>query len=123
MPRSMKVLLGAATGVLLALAGYLLVRAFGFMIGVARTGAVSQAELDSTFQEILTLQLVAVGFFVVLLGVYLWHLLVHTARRESAELTLLWTLALLVLPVFAMPVYWSTRIWPENAPKQAGRTR
>lgn len=124
MPRSFKLLLGAGTVVPLALTGYLLVRVLGFFVGLHGSGGVvAPSRLADVFQELLTVQVTTVACFVALLCVYLWHLLVHRARRERIEQEpLLWGLALLTLPMVAMPIYWCTRVWPEAEPEQR-RTR
>jgi len=122
MPRSLKVLLGAATAVPIGLVGYLLVRILGVVVGTSNHGgSVQQGWLQDTLHELLTAQLTALGVLVALLGPYLWHLLVHRAHRRGGQVAL-WVLALLIAPIIAMPIYWLTNIWPEGELHQ-GRVR
>lgn len=122
MPRSLKLLLGAVTAVPLVLVGYLLARFLSVAIAVYDSGgSVYPARMWDTFYGLLTVQVVTLAILVVLLGVYLWHFLVHQARREANGQGALWVLALVFVPILAMPVYWLIHIWPEGEARQ-GRT-
>ena len=114
MPRSLKVLLGAATAVPIVLAGYMLVRVLGVVVDTYdHGGAVQQGWLQGTLHDLLAVQVTAFGAVVALLGVYLWHLLVHRAQRKGGQVALR-LLAMLIAPIIAMPIYWFTNIWPES---------
>ena len=124
MPRPTKLLLGVATAVPLVLIGYLLVRFLSFFLGVVdHGGVVFQGRIADAFHELLTVQLTTLGLLVALLGVYLWHLLVHNARRDPSGHVPLWVIALVFVPMFAMPIYWLTKIWPESEAPQRGARR
>lgn len=119
MPRSLELLLGAATAVPMVLAGYMLVRIFGVVVGIQdHGGSVQQGWLQAHFIDLLTVQVIALGVVVALLGVYLWHLLVHRAHRKGGEVAL-WVLAMLIAPIIAMPIYWVTNIWREGGRQQS----
>ena len=123
MSRPMKLLLGSATLVPLVLLIYLLVTIASFLFGVLDNGgSVAAPRLADVLRELLTVQWIMVASFVVLLCVYLWHLLVHRAGRELAGQTPLWVLGLMFAPMFAMPIYWYTKVWHEPA-SAAGRLR
>lgn len=117
MPRSFKVLLGAATALPILLVGYLLVQVLGVVIGISnRGGSVQQGWIEDLIREFFLVQITALGILVVLFAVYLWHLLVHRASRNGGEVVL-WVVAMLFAPIFAMPVYWCTHVWPEKEPE------
>lgn len=117
MPRFLKLLLGAATALLFALSGYLFLRLFGLVIDVVdRGGSVPSDWLREPALELGRVVFVGVLLLVVLFAAYLWHLLVHRAGRTAAGWhDALWVGAFLVLPMFAMPIYWLTHVWPEQS--------
>jgi hypothetical protein len=114
MHRSLELLLGAATLVPLLLIGYSLLRFLGVFVGILTTDVAQPGEVNNTFHGLIGVMVTTVGVVVALLGVYLWHLLVHRARREVVREVLPWVAALVLVPVVAMPIYWFTRIWPER---------
>lgn len=121
MPRSLKILLGAATALLLVLSGYVFVRAFGMMIDVVdQGGSVAPDWLRETVLELGRVVLFGVGLMVALLAAYLWHLLVHRPHRAAADWhDALWVGSFLMFPMFAMPIYWLTHVWPERRAETA----
>jgi uncharacterized membrane protein YidH (DUF202 family) len=125
MPKSLKLLVGALTAVPVILSGYLVVRFVSVFFGVLESGgAVSADSLSKTFYELVGVQFVTAGVLIVLLGFYLWHLLVRQARRKESHHVAIWAIAFFVVPFVAMPVYWFTNIWPDGdvEPARAQRT-
>lgn len=119
MSRSLKLLLGVATGVPTVLTGYLMVRFRSTFLGILDDGATGPSELmQDTFGEFVAVQLTILGLLVALLGFYLWHLLVHQAHRKDAGQVPMWLLALLLVPIISMPIYWFIHIWPEAPQKR-----
>lgn len=120
MPRFVKLLLGVAALVPLVLTGYLLVRVIAAAFDVGRRGGVVQERwLQHLFDEVFAVQLVALALTLLLLSGCLWHLLVRNARRKGAPAAI-WMVALMVLPIVSIPIYWLLEIWPEGSPKRPG---
>ena len=104
----------------IVLTGYLFVRFVSVVFGITDNGAMVQPDLlHDTFRELMGLQLTGLGILVALLGFYLWHLLVVQARRQIDANLILWVLALVFVPIIAMPIYWLVHIWPVTDVRQS----
>jgi hypothetical protein len=120
MPRSLKLFIGAITAVPIVLSGYLSVRFLSVFFGILdNDGGVPPNLFRDTFDELMGIQLTALGTLVALLGFYLWHLLVAQARREIDASLVVWVLALIFAPIIAMPIYWFLHIWPEPVARKS----
>jgi len=115
MPKSTKLLIGLFTALPLITCGYLAVRFLTVFFAIFENGGnVNPERIWDTFYELFGIQLATLGIVILLLGVYLWHLLVVHARQHIRANVPVWVIAFLLVPIVAMPVYWFVNIWPEG---------
>lgn len=120
MNRPARLLLGAATIAPLALFGFQLLRALGLAFDILHDGgSVHPASMFETMRGFVATQVATIALLVGLLCFYLWHVLVRRAHREPRDQVLIWVLALVFVPIVAMPIYWFTQIWPEGDARTA----
>lgn len=119
MPRSVKLLVGAATAAPLVLAAYLLFRMIDLLRGIVqRGGNVSPDTLADWIPGALAVPIAAAVLTTLLLAFYIWHLITRRNQARGELHVPIWLLVFVLLPMFAMPVYWFCHVWPE--PDTAG---